>query len=144
MCRLLRVHHQTYIITNTTITYSTTCLINPKTFLVVSQVLFVGDSYVPVTTQLRSRPISPADSTVLDWRLQTVESWDGRRHGNNKTRVQRTYIIFLLINITYNVCLYTLKKSRCLVLSSQQYAHLRNGLAASLVGFRFNSDRRTY
>lgn len=55
------------------------------------QVLYVGDSYVPVTTQLRSRPISPADSTVLDWRLQTVESWDGRRHGNNKTRVQREY-----------------------------------------------------
>lgn len=53
-----------------------------------NSVLFVGDSYVPVTTQLRSRPISPADSTVLDWRLQTVESWDGRRHGNNKTRVQ--------------------------------------------------------
>lgn len=59
----------------------------------VFQVLYVGDSYVPVTTQLRSRPISPADSTVLDWRLQTVESWDGRRHGNNKTRVQREYTV---------------------------------------------------
>lgn len=64
-------------------------------FIYSSQVLYVGDSYVPVTTQLRSRPISPADSTVLDWRLQTVESWDGRRHGNNKTRVQRTYIILI-------------------------------------------------
>lgn len=47
--------------------------------------VFVGDGYVPVNTQLRSRP----DPLLLDWRLQTVEGWDARRHGNNKTRVQR-------------------------------------------------------
>jgi len=98
--------HQTYVIPYCCRDFylPSDSIINPKTFFVVSQVLFVGDSYVPVTTQLRSRPISPADSTVLDWRLQTVESWDGRRHGNNKTRVQRTYFIFLLCDKnTYNV-----------------------------------------
>ncbi|KAI5699675.1 hypothetical protein M8J75_006770 [Diaphorina citri] len=52
-----------------------------------NNVVYVGD-YVPVTTQLRSRPISSPDPQLLDWRLQTVEGWDSRRHGNNKTRVQ--------------------------------------------------------
>ncbi|XP_075217872.1 cuticlin-5 [Lycorma delicatula] len=53
-----------------------------------SSVVFVGDGYVPVSTQLRSRPISHTEPQLLDWRLQTVEGWDARRHGNNKTRVQ--------------------------------------------------------
>ncbi|XP_022186066.2 uncharacterized protein LOC111045067 [Nilaparvata lugens] len=53
-----------------------------------SSVVFVGDGYVPVTTQLRSRPISHTEPQHHDWRLQTVEGWDARRHGNNKTRVQ--------------------------------------------------------
>ncbi|XP_065217838.1 uncharacterized protein LOC135843757 [Planococcus citri] len=54
-----------------------------------SPVAFVGDTYVPVTTQLRSRPISTADQPAIDWRLQTFEGWgDARRQGYNNTRVQ--------------------------------------------------------
>lgn len=56
------------------------------------QVVFVGDTYVPVTTQLRSRPIATADQPAVDWRLQTFEGWgDARRQGFNNTRVQRKY-----------------------------------------------------
>lgn len=58
------------------------------------QVVFVGDTYVPVTTQLRSRPISTADQPAVDWRLQTFEGWgDARRQGSNNTRVQRKYLV---------------------------------------------------
>ncbi|XP_018907087.1 uncharacterized protein [Bemisia tabaci] len=53
-----------------------------------NSVVFIGDTYVPVSTQLRSRPIPSSDPSLLDWRLQTVEGWDERRAGSNKTRVQ--------------------------------------------------------
>ncbi|XKL66014.1 hypothetical protein PGB90_009434 [Kerria lacca] len=54
-----------------------------------SPVVFVGDTYIPVTTQLRSRPISTPEQPAVDWRLQTFEGWgDARRQGFNNTRVQ--------------------------------------------------------
>lgn len=61
--------------------------------------MFVGDTYVPVTTQLRSRPISTPDQAATDWRLQTFEGWgDARRQGFNNTRVQRKYFYFPFCN----------------------------------------------
>lgn len=54
-----------------------------------SRVVFAGDTYVPVNTQLRSRPISTAEQQTSDWRSHSFEGWgDARRQGFNTTRVQ--------------------------------------------------------
>ncbi|XP_014240072.1 uncharacterized protein LOC106661296 [Cimex lectularius] len=51
-----------------------------------SSVVYIGEGYVPINTQLRSRPLEHA---LLDWRAQSgLETWDSRRYINNKTRVQ--------------------------------------------------------
>ncbi|KAM7249216.1 hypothetical protein ACFE04_021848 [Oxalis oulophora] len=77
------------------------------------KVVFVGDTYVPVTTQLRSRPISTPDQAATDWRLQTFEGWgDARRQGFNNTRMMvaqkpysKAFTVPHLLEVGYQILL---------------------------------------